>query len=86
MLRLLSTHACRNCPQNAALFEAADKVGEAVSLEPVLGDTPETHKAAELGLGLPVLVRSDGAMSQDAEKWLGAPKKAPRSVKESVEA
>lgn len=71
MLRLLTVHACRDCPQNAALFAAADEAGESVTLEPVLRDTEETRQAAAFGLGLPVLVALDGAMSVDAVTWLG---------------
>jgi hypothetical protein len=36
-----------------------------------LFNTDETDKAAKLGLGLPVLVRDDGAMSKDAKNWVG---------------
>lgn len=83
MLRLLTVHACRDCPQNATLIEAAYAAGTTCSIDPVITDTAETRKAAELGLGLPVLIRDDGAMSKDAVEWRGAPKRPKKGVKSS---
>lgn len=82
-LRLLSTRACRGCPGNAELIEAAQNSGCVVSVVPCLSETVETQKAAKLGFGLPVLVRRDGAMSVDAKTWKGAPRAAKRKKETS---
>lgn len=80
MLRLLSVRACRECKLNAPYVKAVDLAGEVCTIVPVLRDTEETRKASTLGLGLPVLVRDDGAMSKDAVNWKGAPKKSKPKV------
>ena len=84
MLRLLSIHVCRDCPQNAGLIKAAEDQGETVAIEPLLRDTPETLWAARNGLGLPLLVRADGSVSDNAIDWL-SPEIAPQApIEETV--
>lgn len=75
MLRLLTTSNCVWAGGNKQLAQAALESGEQYELDVVLFNTTETQKAAALGLGLPVLVRSDGAMSKDVKTWKGAERK-----------
>lgn len=59
------------CEPNKSLANACLESGEMYQKEVVLFSTIETQKAQALKLGLPVLVRDDGAMSKDAKKWIG---------------
>lgn len=75
---LLST--CVNCAGTLALKKLAEDEGLDVVLEIVEGSDDRTRKTAELGLGLPVLVREDGALSNDAKTWSNVDKLADEST------
>lgn len=66
---LLAT--CIRCPGALALKDAALKEGYELQVESVVKSDERTVRSAELGIGLPVLVREDGTMSDDAKMWLG---------------
>lgn len=66
---LLAT--CIKCPGALALKGAALKEGYELQVESVVKSDERTVRSAELGIGLPVLVREDGTMSDDAKMWLG---------------
>lgn len=70
---LLAT--CISCPGAKALKYAAIAEGYKVRSEPVKGSDVRTIKSAKLGIGLPVLIREDGAYSDDGVNWLGVRKK-----------
>lgn len=69
LVTLLAT--CIRCPGALALKGAALKEGYELQVESVTKSDERTVRSAELGIGLPVLVREDGAMSDDAKMWLG---------------
>lgn len=66
---LLAT--CITCDGSVALKNAALEQDYKVKIESVQGSDDRTRKSAELGIGLPVLIREDGAFSDDAVNWLG---------------
>lgn len=70
---LLAT--CINCDGAKALKDAARTEGYIVRSETVKGSDSRTIKSASLGIGLPVLIREDGAYSDDAINWLGVKKR-----------
>lgn len=84
MLRLLTTQRCTFCEPTKSLANAALAAGEMYQKEIITRNTAETKKAAQLGLGLPVLVRDDGAMSKDAKAWKGAPKRKGKDANEDT--
>ena len=69
LVTLLAT--CVRCPGALALKGAALKEGYELHVESVVKSDERTVRSAELGIGLPVLVREDGTMSDDAKMWLG---------------
>lgn len=66
---------CTTCEGALALKQAAIDEGYEVTMESVKGSDERTKKSAEAGIGLPVLVREDGALSDDGKKWVGEKKK-----------
>lgn len=62
---------CVDCPGSKALKEAAIGEGYHVEVERVVRSDVRTFRSVELGFGLPVLVREDGAMSDDGKVWVG---------------
>lgn len=84
MLRLLTTSRCVFEEPNKSLVNYAIQSGQGYKVDIVLSNTKETDKVIKLGLGLPVLIREDGAMSKDGENWFGAPKEKKR-VKDDSE-
>ena len=62
--------SCTSCPGAVALKEAAISEGYDVTVETVKRSDERTRKSAQLGIGLPVLVRDDGAMSDDGKNWV----------------
>jgi hypothetical protein len=66
---------CTTCEGALALKQAAIDEGYEVTMESVKGSDERTKKSAQAGIGLPVLVREDGALSDDGKKWVGEKKK-----------
>lgn len=66
---LLTT--CAKCAGALALKQAAIDKGHSVSVEIVQKSDKRTQRSADLGIGLPVLVRSDGKLSDDGRTWIG---------------
>lgn len=67
--------SCIKCDGAKALREAAEAEGYSVKMETVKGSDDRTRRSAEAGIGLPVLVREDGALSDDGKNWVGESKK-----------
>ena len=80
---LLAT--CGNCPGTKALKAAANDNGYGVTVEVAQKSDERTFKSALLGIGLPVLVREDGAMSDDGVEWRGVEKKTRTKVTHPVD-
>ncbi len=80
---LLAT--CATCPGAVALKQSATNEGYVVNVESVKRPDERTIKSAELGIGLPVLVRDDGAMSDDGKTWVNEPKKKRTKVTHPVD-
>lgn len=85
MLNATVLATCRNCPGVKALKAAAEAEGYEVSVDVVVCSDDRTRKSAELGIGLPVLVREDGAMSDDGITWRGEIKKTRKKVTHPVD-
>jgi hypothetical protein len=66
---------CINCPGALALKQAALDENYEVVMESVQHSDDRTERTAKAGIGLPVLVREDGALSDDAKTWISEPKK-----------
>lgn len=80
---LLAT--CTTCPGSVALKDAALGEGYVVTMETVHGSDDRTMRSAEIGIGLPVLIDEDGAMSDDAKTWVPANKKKRTKVTNPVD-
>lgn len=80
---LLAT--CGNCPGTKALKAAANDNGYGVTVEVAQKSDERTFKSALLGIGLPVLVREDGGMSDDGVEWRGVEKKIRTKVTHPVD-
>ena len=78
---LLAT--CATCPGAVALKQSATNEGYVVNVESVKRPDERTIKSAELGIGL--LVRDDGAMSDDGKTWVNEPKKKRTKVTHPVD-
>jgi len=81
MSNLILLATCGNCPGTKALKEAANENGYGVTVEVA----QKSFKSALLGIGLPVLVREDGAMSDDGVEWRGVEKKTRTKVTHPVD-
>lgn len=79
---LLAT--CTTCRGAVVLKRAAIAEGYDVSVETVVKPDERTIRSADLGIGLPVLVRDDGLFSDDAKHWVGGKKKRTK-VKHPVD-
>lgn len=66
---------CVTCPGAQALKDAAIEQGYEVTTEKVLRSDERTERSAKTGIGLPVLVREDDALSDDAINWVETKKK-----------
>lgn len=62
---------CITCDGALALKQAAIGEGYEVTMESVERSDERTERSARVGIGLPVLVREDGALSDDAVNWKG---------------
>lgn len=85
MSNLILLATCANCPGTKALKEAANENGYGVTVEVAQKSDERTFKSALLGIGLPVLVREDGAMSDDGVEWRGVEKKTRTKVTHPVD-
>lgn len=80
---LLAT--CTTCAGALALKDAALGEGYVVTMETVHGSDDRTRRSADLGIGLPVLIDEDGAMSDDATTWVPGNKKNRTKVANPVD-
>jgi len=62
---------CITCDGAKALKAAAIDEGYTVIMETVKRSDDRTRRSGEAGIGLPVLVRDDGALSDDGKNWVG---------------
>lgn len=74
-MRVTVLATCTTCEGALVLKQAALSEGYEVSMETVRRSDERTHRSAEAGIGLPVLVREDGALSDDGVTWVGETKK-----------
>lgn len=61
---------CTTCDGAQALKQAALDEGYTVTMETVRRSDERTVRSGEAGIGLPVLVREDGALSDDGKNWV----------------
>lgn len=85
MSNLILLATCGNCPGTQALKDAANDNGYGVTVEVAQKSDERTFKSALLGIGLPVLVREDGAMSDDGVEWRDVEKKTRTKVTHPVD-
>jgi hypothetical protein len=85
MSNLVLLATCGNCPGTQALKDAANENGYGVTVEVAQKSDERTFKSALLGIGLPVLVREDGGMSDDGVEWRGVEKKIRTKVTHPVD-
>ncbi len=85
MMNVILLATCGNCPGTKALKAAANDNGYGVTVEVAQKSDERTFKSALLGIGLPVLVREDGAMSDDGVEWRGVEKKTRTKVTHPVD-
>lgn len=85
MSNLILLATCGNCPGTKALKAAANENGYGVTVEVAQKSDERTFKSALLGIGLPVLVREDGGMSDDGVEWRGVEKKTRTKVTHPVD-
>lgn len=85
MSNLVLLATCGNCPGTKALKAAANENGYGVTVEVAQKSDERTFKSALLGIGLPVLVREDGGMSDDGVEWRGVEKKIRTKVTHPVD-
>lgn len=80
---LLAT--CVTCQGSIALKNAAIAEGYDVTVEKIMKSDERTAKSAELGIGLPVLVREDDKYSDDGKEWIGDEPKFRTKITNPVE-
>lgn len=73
-MRVVLLASCITCPGALALKDAAINEGYLVTMETIKKSDDRTKRSADVGIGLPVLIDEDGAMSDDGKNWI-APKK-----------
>jgi hypothetical protein len=74
-MRVTVLATCTRCDGALALKQAAIAEGYTVTMESVNRSDDRTERSAQVGIGLPVLIREDGALSDDGVKWIGEKKK-----------
>lgn len=70
---LLTT--CTTCEGTLVLKLAAIAEGYNVKVELISRSDERTVRSANAGIGLPVLVRDDGLLSDDGKNWVGETKR-----------
>lgn len=80
---LLTT--CTTCEGTLVLKLAAVSEGYNVKIELVSRSDDRTVRSANAGIGLPVLVREDGLLSDDGKTWVGESKKRVHITNPGVE-
>lgn len=71
---------CTTCAGAVALRDAAIREGYVVTMERVTKSDDRTRRSADAGIGLPVIVDEDGALSDDAKTWIPNIKKKRTKV------
>lgn len=75
MMKAVLLATCVTCLGAVALKDAAISQGYDVEVEKIMKSDERTATSAELGIGLPVLIRDNHLFSDDAKTWIDSEKK-----------